>query len=64
MKYFIWIFVALLFAELCRGEEFAPIVQINGGKVRGIVQQSEDGHNVYAYHGIRYGLYLNRSKII
>lgn len=40
---------------LCDKVLYAPIVQTNEGKVRGIVQQSEDGRSVHQYQGIRYG---------
>lgn len=38
--------------------EYAPIVELAGGKVRGIVQTVEDegpAHKVNVYQGVRYG---------
>lgn len=36
-------------AKVSFGEEFAPIVQLNSGKVRGTIVQSDDGSKVLAY---------------
>jgi len=35
--------------------EYAPIIELSTGKIRGLVQESEDGHKVNVYEGIRYG---------
>lgn len=46
----------LVFNDITLPAEYAPIVQLEEGKVRGIVQPVEpDATSVYLYEGIRYG---------
>jgi len=35
--------------------EYAPIVKTKQGELRGIVQEADEGVNVYLYEGVRYG---------
>ena len=44
--------------SLVSAVEYAPTVQIAGGKVRGTVQEVEDHGKVHLYQGIRYGKLL------
>ena len=51
---YLLIAVAILasFYFRCKCDQYAPVLQLNGGKVKGIVQKTEDGQEVYLYQGI------------
>ena len=52
------VFLTLIFSVeniWCDEKEYAPIVQLKNGKVRGTVQESDPGSKVLLYSGIRYG---------
>nr|XP_046908801.1 acetylcholinesterase-like [Dermatophagoides farinae] len=47
------IFLSILYAVY--GIEYAPIINIDSGQVRGYKSQLNDGDSIYIYQGIRYG---------
>ena len=47
---------SLSLASFAERKEYAPVVQIESGKVRGIIQTTaESAKRVYLYQGIKYG---------
>ena len=47
--------LCVLTSGLVAAREYAPVVQIEQGKVRGLVVEVENGEKVNFYQGIRYG---------
>ena len=58
MKFLLLFFTVLQATQnvLCDDIEYAPTVEVNEGKVRGLVTEADPGSKVYFYQGIRYGL--------